>query len=348
MSGSPRTFSANHCRNWPDGRLAQRRVEGHRVDHVVDLLEAQVLDDEVAARGGQRLEEAPELLGARGCATWGRLRPSTASARRAEDRVQGGEHEEPQRRRLRHRRDVRGDEGGDPDDQRVHDDEEQAHRGQQEAAREGHDHRPDEALAEDQDRGGHQEGDDPGALQLQDGRRVEPERERLRHLEQAQEQDDDEDDDPVDQGLDHEAPHQLTSFIADATGLRGAADRPREAGIRLRRPLDLHAAIGAPGSPGRGRGMPEPLRQQSVAEAAVAHGELVPAQLVHDHAHDARPGQDDVGASRLEADDLPACLRVAGAVQLQLAIDLGAVEDRSLDDVRIVGREAVGSPPRCW
>ena len=194
-----------------DRRVAQRRVERLRVDQVVDLLQAQVLEDEVAVRRGQRLERPPDLVGPARQAQPRAVEAEHGIQHPAEDRVQGGEHQEPQPRRLRDLRDVGGDERGHPDDQRIHDDEEQTHRGQQQAAREGHDHGANEALAEDEDRSGDQQGDGPRARQLQDGRRLEPERERLCHREQAQEQDDHEDDDRVDDGLDDEAAHGFLS-----------------------------------------------------------------------------------------------------------------------------------------
>ena len=62
-----------------DRRPGERRVERHRVDRVVDLLEAQVLDDQVAARRGQRLEQPPHRAGALRRAIRGRLSPRTAS-----------------------------------------------------------------------------------------------------------------------------------------------------------------------------------------------------------------------------------------------------------------------------
>ena len=44
----------------PDRRVRERDVETGRVDRVVDLLEAEVLDDRVATRGRQAFEEAPD------------------------------------------------------------------------------------------------------------------------------------------------------------------------------------------------------------------------------------------------------------------------------------------------
>ena len=43
----------------------------------------------------------------------------------------------------------------------------------------------------------------------------------------------------------------------------------------------------------------------------------------------------------LEAGDVPARVAVAGAVELDLPIDLGTVEDRALDDVMVVDRETM-------
>ena len=51
------------------------------------------------------------------------------------------------------------------------------------------------------------------------------------------------------------------------------------------------------------------------------------AKLVHHGSDDAGPGQDDLRALRLKADDRAPLRRVARAVQLDLAVDLGEVED---------------------
>ncbi len=239
MSGSPRILTREPAAEPPDRRGAQRLVEGLRVDQVVDLLEAQVLEDEVAVRRGQRLEGPPDLLGPARQPQPGAVEAEHGIHHPAQDRVQGGEHQHPQRGRLGHGGDARGDDGGGPDDQRVHDDEPQAHRGQQEAAREGHDHRSHEPLAEDQDRGRHEEGEDPRAPQRHDGRRLQSERERLGHLEHAQDQDDEQDDDRVHDGLDHKAPHQLTflhHWLTEATRCRGPAARGIDKTIRSHRP----------------------------------------------------------------------------------------------------------------
>ena len=52
------------------------------------------------------------------------------------------------------------------------------------------------------------------------------------------------------------------------------------------------------------------------------------AELLHHRADDAGPGKDDLGARRLESDDLAPPVHVARSVQLDLAIDLFAIEDR--------------------
>ena len=45
--------------------------------------------------------------------------------------------------------------------------------------------------------------------------------------------------------------------------------------------------------------------------------------------------------SRLQPDDRAPLVGVAGPVEVDLAVDLGAVEDRALDDVGVVLRQAV-------
>src|SRR5215510_12558645 len=85
---------------------------------------------------------------------------------------------------------------------------------------------------------------------------------------------------------------------------------------------------------GRARGScAEPVDQQSVTEAPVAHRERLLSQLLHDRPDDARAREDDVRALGLQTDNRATSLRVAWPVELDLAIDLGAVQDRALDDV---------------
>lgn len=55
----------------------------------------------------------------------------------------------------------------------------------------------------------------------------------------------------------------------------------------------------------------EPVDQQSVTQAPIAHGQPLLAQLVHDRPDDAGAGEDDLGALGLQADDHPASLGVA-------------------------------------
>ena len=54
-----------------------------------------------------------------------------------------------------------------------------------------------------------------------------------------------------------------------------------------------------------------------------------------------RARQDDVGAFRLEADDRRDERRRRAAVQLDLAVELGSIEDRAADDVRVVRSQRV-------
>ena len=74
------------------------------------------------------------------------------------------------------------------------------------------------------------------------------------------------------------------------------------------------------------------LGQHAVAQAAVADGEALLAQLLHDRPDDAGTGEDDFRPLRLEADDGAAGVGILRPVELDLAIDLGAVEDGALDD----------------
>ena len=75
------------------------------------------------------------------------------------------------------------------------------------------------------------------------------------------------------------------------------------------------------------------MDQQPVTQSPVADRQRPLAQLVHDRPDDAGAGEDDVGALGLQADDRAARLGVARAVALDLAVDLGPVQDRALDGV---------------
>ena len=140
----------------PDRRRVEGRVEGDGVDDLVDLLEAQVLEDQVAARRRQRIEQPPDRRGPPGGEHLWAVQAEHRARQRGEERVEGGDREEPQQLRLGRARDVGRHERRDPDHERVHDDHEEAERGQEEAPGERDDHRADEPLGEDEDRGGDQ------------------------------------------------------------------------------------------------------------------------------------------------------------------------------------------------
>ena len=76
----------------------------------------------------------------------------------------------------------------------------------------------------------------------------------------------------------------------------------------------------------------EPFGEQPVAKPTIADGQagLVPSLSIT--GDDARAGQDDLRALRLESDDLAPTIRVARPVLLDLPVDLGSIEDRALDD----------------
>ncbi len=78
-----------------------------------------------------------------------------------------------------------------------------------------------------------------------------------------------------------------------------------------------------------------------MAQAAVADGEALLAQLLHHRTDDAGTGEDDFRPLRLEADDGAAGIGIQRPVELDLAIDLGAVEDAALNDRRVIGGEAM-------
>ena len=48
------------------------------------------------------------------------------------------------------------------------------------------------------------------------------------------------------------------------------------------------------------------------------------------------PGEDDLGSLGLQPDDQATTLGVAGAVELDLPVELGPVQHRPLDPIRVV------------
>ena len=74
---------------------------------------------------------------------------------------------------------------------------------------------------------------------------------------------------------------------------------------------------------------------RTVAQSAIADRDRLAVELAEDRPDDARR-EDDLGARRLQPDDRPAPCRVQAPVTLDLSIDLWPVQDRSLDDIRIV------------
>src|SRR6478672_4156245 len=85
----------------------------------------------------------------------------------------------------------------------------------------------------------------------------------------------------------------------------------------------------------------ETLDEHPVTETAIAHGHRLLLELRENGPDDARTGEDDLRAFRLEPDDFAPAVGVPRPVQLDLAIDLREVEDRAVDDVRVVRREGV-------
>jgi hypothetical protein len=192
-----------------DRRRIERRVQGDRIDRLVDLLQPIVLEDDVAPRRWQRIEEAPQRGRRPAAGQPGAVEPEQGADDSRGQRVERPDDEEPEQLRGGDPGNVRCQERRDPQDQRVHDHEEQAHRGQQQAPGQGDDQRADEPLDEDEDRGCGEDRDNPGAAQLQDRGLARPERERLRDLDQAEQQDDHDHAGRVGNRLDHESAHRV-------------------------------------------------------------------------------------------------------------------------------------------
>ena len=95
---------ANQRRNRPTGVSVERDVEARRVDRVVDLLEPQVLDDQVAARRRQRLEEPPDRGRRPVRRRSGPVEPEHRVGDGRQERVQGRGDDEPQQDRAGRRR----------------------------------------------------------------------------------------------------------------------------------------------------------------------------------------------------------------------------------------------------
>ena len=192
-----------------DGGLLERDVEARRVDRLVHLLEAQVLDDHVPARGRQRFEQSPH-----GVAVGAERRPVQPEDRfdeRREEGVQRRRDEHPDDERFRDGGDTdRTDHGRDPDRQRVDPDDPDAHRREEESSGEGDDHRPGEPVHENEDTAPHEESGDAGPAKRDDRRRFGPEGKRLGDREEAEDEDDGGRDERVDQRLDKETAHLLS------------------------------------------------------------------------------------------------------------------------------------------
>src|SRR5262245_18205483 len=86
--------------------------------------------------------------------------------------------------------------------------------------------------------------------------------------------------------------------------------------------LFVSVAISAPS--------PESFDEQTMAEATIADRQRITSELGHHRSDDASPSQDHGGAVGLEARDVLALLGVTAAVELDLPVDLGGVEHRSL------------------
>src|SRR5262249_28911704 len=77
-----------------------------------------------------------------------------------------------------------------------------------------------------------------------------------------------------------------------------------------------------------------------MSQAAVADRERLPPELGKHCADDACAGENDLGTIGLQADDLPALLGARGAVELDLPVDVGSVEDGAVNEARFVGGES--------
>ncbi len=136
--------------------------------------------------------------------------------------------------------------------------------------------------------------------------------------------------------------------VLDADGIVTALGR--RPGPRQRVPSGRSAARRGrrlAGREARGHGSadgptdPESVDDQSVPQPAVAHDERFAIELRQHREHDAGAREYDLGAVRLEADDGTPLVGCAGAIELDLPVDLGAVEPGALDDVRVVRRESM-------
>ncbi len=196
-----------------DRRLGQGDIETGGVDRVVDLLQAQVLDDRVATRRRQAFEEAPDPVASVG-AQIGPVQPEKRIDDRGQGGVQRGTDDDPQPRRVGDDADLdRREDRGQPDRDRVDDHDEQAHGREQESSGQRHENGPREAVDQDEDRRPAGEADEPCAAERDDLGASGAERERLRDRDDPEEQQDDREQDGVDHHLDDETTHGVSSAV---------------------------------------------------------------------------------------------------------------------------------------
>ncbi len=85
----------------------------------------------------------------------------------------------------------------------------------------------------------------------------------------------------------------------------------------------------------------KPLEEQAVPQAAIAHDGRLPTKLRDHGPDDARAGENHIGPFGLQAHGATPFLDRAGAIEVDLPIDLGEVEDGALHDFRLIGCELV-------
>ena len=127
-----------------------------------------------------------------------------------------------------------------------------------------------------------------------------------------------------------------TTPVTSQSHQRGSAASAR---TRASDPAPCRGTTGAHGSLSLVRS--EAVDEHPVPEPAVADGERVAAEQLEHGADDAGAGEDDLGAVGLQADDPAALVRGAGAEELDLPVDLAALEHRALHDVGVIGIEPV-------
>ena len=203
-----------------------RDVEPVLVDHVVDLLEADVLDDPAPARRRDGIEQPPDRSPAPGLVDVGDVQSEHGVGEHRQDGEQGGDEKEPEDPRRCGDGELRGEQRRHPQGDRVHDDEERAHGREDQPAGEGDDDRPDECVDDRDHEAGEQEGPCAGGVDRDDVDALSAEGERLGDRQEPEKGEHDEQDQGIEDDTDHQPAHLSHLALLNATDGTASKGRP--------------------------------------------------------------------------------------------------------------------------